>query len=435
MSLRVSNQSVAPAWADPASGSGSVATQAARAGGGVPGLDSARIDQAIGAFRSQFARAASDPQKFHQTLKTAFGSTYDKVAAEGLRQRALRGDFSWMPKVKFATRAELSGANGAYDRSSGTVYLAADLRSNPRLAAATLTEEVGHHIDTLVNKSDAAGDEGELFRRILGGEQLSAAQVAELKAENDHGTITVDGKTVEAEFFLGKVWKGIKKAAKSVGNAVKGAVKGVANGVKAVANGVAGAVKGVANGVKKVASGIWNGVKSVAKGAIGVVKNVASKVWDGIKGVAGFIGKGLSGITSFLWKALGKVGGGVMNAIFKISDALSAVGKGIGSAFSKVRDSLTIGLYKAVTGIGSFISKIPVLGSIAKGIGSAIWTGINGLANGIHAVGSFIGNGVQSALTWVGGVVNRGIGLVTNPGWVLEGPRGWIGAAGRLLGF
>jgi phage-related protein len=166
-----------------------------------------------------------------------------------------------------------------------------------------------------------------------------------------------------------------------------------------------------------------------------VVTSVASKVWDGVKGVASFLGNGISGITSFLWKALGTVGGGVLDTIFKISDALSGVVKGIGAAYSRVRDFMTLGLFKAITGIGSFISKIPVLGSVVKGVGSALWTSINAVADGIAAVQRGIGRAVTGAASWLGGVAFRGLGLLTNPGWVLDGPRGWIGAAGRLLGF
>ena len=140
-------------------------------------------------------------------MQTAFGDKYDKLAAESIRQQTLSGDFSWMPEVKVvdgSTLADTSGTQGsgvglgAYDSESDTIYLSEELLAgDPQKAVDILTEEVGHAIDTGINTSDSAGDEGELFAKLVGGENLSAAQIQAARSENDHGTIKIDGKTVE----------------------------------------------------------------------------------------------------------------------------------------------------------------------------------------------------------------------------------------------
>ena len=80
--------------------------------------------------------------------------------------------------------------------------------SDPVLAAQVYSEEAGHFLDTHVNRHDARGDEGEIFRRLLHGERLTHRELATIRAENDHGFIKVDLRDVEVEFWsLSKSWK------------------------------------------------------------------------------------------------------------------------------------------------------------------------------------------------------------------------------------
>lgn len=171
------------------------------------------------AFERQFAELAQDPDAFHQLLGKAFGN-YDREAAEALRQRALSGDFSWLPTVEFVPAGTLQGAHGAYDAEGGRVLLNSELISDPELLRATYAEEVGHHLDSLLNATDAPGDEGAIFRLLLSGQTLSATQLATLRAENDHATIVHDGRNVQVEFFLDTLLKAV------VGNATSTAVGG-----------------------------------------------------------------------------------------------------------------------------------------------------------------------------------------------------------------
>ncbi|WP_241759056.1 DUF4157 domain-containing protein [Pyxidicoccus parkwayensis] len=253
-------------------------------------------------FRREFGALAADKKKFHDTMRTVFGDGYNAMQAEQYRQKAQAGDFSWLPPVKQVPADQLNGANGAYDAEAGTVYINEDL--DPALAASTYVEEAGHHLDTKLNSKDAAGDEGELFRRILSGEKLSSAQVSEIRAENDKGTIYVDGKAREVEFW--NPFKAIGNAAKAVGNAVVGAAKTVGNAVvdaaktvgnavgtaaKAVGNAVGTAAKAVGNAAKWVGVRLFDGVRGLATGALNTVVGAFRNVGEGLGTFFGGVGK------------------------------------------------------------------------------------------------------------------------------------------------
>ena len=202
--------------------SGSIA--AAEAAGSTPqsGGEDAALQSITRQFQQRFRQQAGDKAAFHDLMRQSFGDTYDRQAAEAIRQRVLSGDFSWMPKVELVDSTNLQDVSGlqgggigkgAYSAGSDTIYLSRELlASNPAEAERILTEEVGHALDTRVNVSDAAGDEGEIFSRLSHGEKLSASDIAAARAENDSGTIIVDGQRVEVEFGLLKsIKKGVKK--------------------------------------------------------------------------------------------------------------------------------------------------------------------------------------------------------------------------------
>jgi pimeloyl-ACP methyl ester carboxylesterase len=196
-------------------------------------------------FRKQFGALAADTKQFHETMRGIFGEGHDSAKAEQYRQQALSGDFSWLPPVEFVDADVLGGAHGAYDSESGKVLLNRELQGDASLAAATYMEEAGHHLDAQLNTVDSRGDEGELFRRVLSGEKLSQAQVAEIRAENDKGTIQLHGRSVEVEFW--KPFKALKKAAQAVGNAIDKAADAVGNAAQWVGNKVSGIGKAIGN--------------------------------------------------------------------------------------------------------------------------------------------------------------------------------------------
>jgi hypothetical protein len=102
--------------------------------------------------------------------------------------------------------------------------------NDPARVAKVYSEEVGHFLDTQLKKSDTLGDEGELFRKLLAGEELSAADKIAIRADNDHGVINVNGKAIQVEYSIfDDIGKAVSGAAKAVGNAVSGAAKAVGN--------------------------------------------------------------------------------------------------------------------------------------------------------------------------------------------------------------
>lgn len=217
------------------------------------------LQQTIDEFEYQFTRVASDKDSFNTLMQTAFGDKYDTQAAETIRQQTLANDFSWMPDIKVvdgATLTDTSGLRagqtglGAYNSASDIIYLSKELLAgDPGRVVDILTEEVGHAIDSRVNTSDSAGDEGELFAKLVSGEHLSAAQIQVLRAENDHGTIVVDGERVEVEFFKLKIPNPVKLIKDNlidpvmenvVEPVVDNVTKPFVNGAETVANGIKG---------------------------------------------------------------------------------------------------------------------------------------------------------------------------------------------------
>lgn len=260
--------------------------------------DSAGLEAARSAVENNLTELASDPEKFHQTLTKSFGDNYDQAKAETIRQQVLSGDFSWMPEIKVvdaSVLADQSGqqtdgqALGAYSKDGDTIYISRQLlQSDPAKAAQILTEEVGHGLDARLNQSDAAGDEGDIFARLVGGESISDAELSTLRSENDSGTIMVDGKEVEVEYGF---FKSIKKAIKGVVSGVTGVVKSVGDGILKLAETNIGFIvdahKALGSAVKSAASvaGKFGGaLLSPFLAAVQVVhKGGLSKLWNGLK--------------------------------------------------------------------------------------------------------------------------------------------------------
>ena len=259
------------------------------------------LEAVVADVKANLASLAKDPEAFHAALSQAFGERYDKAEAENIRQQTLAGDFSWMPEIRVvdeATLQDTSGtqgagtALGAYDAAGDVIYISRELiDSDPAKAASILTEEVGHGLDARLNESDAAGDEGDIFARVVDGEDISAEELTALRAENDSGTIVVDGKEIEVEYgLLSKIKKAVKGFGEGISNAVKGAAKAVKKGFEKVMNSsLLSTVMSIAQlvpipivqlvargyNLAKAAYGVYQGVKhgslsAVLSGAAGV---------------------------------------------------------------------------------------------------------------------------------------------------------------------
>jgi len=308
----------------------------------------AAAEQVKSAFEEEFAAKAADKEEFDAFMQEVFGDNYDKDLAEQYRQQALAGDFSWLPDVQFVDADVLGGANGAYNAEDGVVYINRDLaESDPAAAAQTFVEEAGHHLDAMLNATDSQGDEGELFRRTLGGEQLSDQQVAEIRNENDIGTIVVDGRQVQVEFWnpFKAVGDAVKDVANAVGDAVKDVGKAVGDAAKAVGNAAVDAAKAVGNLAVEGAKAGFEIARAGVEAAWDLTRAAATAAWDLTVGAAKAVGKaagqvltgvkkGIEAYAQGIWDSVKDVGLGLWQATYGFASNLWR-GR-IGEAFSQV---------------------------------------------------------------------------------------------------
>lgn len=157
-----------------------------------------KSEVAMTLFKNEFGRLAQDSTAFHHLLQQTYGEKYNAGVAETLRSRTLQGDLSYLPDIEFVDPSVLGGNRGAYSQAEHAIYLNAQLP--PLEMALTYLEEAGHHIDSLMGPEDAAGDEGEVFQRLLMGEDPASVALSRAKGENDHGIIRNGEKTITVEF-------------------------------------------------------------------------------------------------------------------------------------------------------------------------------------------------------------------------------------------
>jgi hypothetical protein len=138
---------------------------------------------------------------FWNLFEIAFGTQYDHTVVTNLRSQWLVGDFSSFPQIEILDSSILGNANGAYGTSTNKIYLASDFLDTATDAniIAVLLEEYGHFVDAHINQKDSAGDEGDIFSRLVRGNILSAVTLQTLNSENDWATITIDGQSIEVE--------------------------------------------------------------------------------------------------------------------------------------------------------------------------------------------------------------------------------------------
>jgi hypothetical protein len=138
---------------------------------------------------------------FWNLFEIAFGKQYDHTVATNLRSQWLVGDFSSFPQIEILDSSILGNASGAYGTSTNKIYLASNFldTATDTDIIAVLLEEYGHFVDAHINQTDSAGDEGDIFSRLVRGNILSAETLQALKGENDWATITVGGQSIEIE--------------------------------------------------------------------------------------------------------------------------------------------------------------------------------------------------------------------------------------------
>ena len=140
-------------------------------------------------------------EDFWPRFERCFGSQHNQALAGELRRQWQEGDFGQLPEVEVLPQEVLGDAMGAYAIENRTIYLSDKLLGSFPTATAVdvLLEEIGHHVDALVNREDTPGDEGEIFSYAARNVQLSEQKLSDLKAEDDHSSLKLDNVTVQVE--------------------------------------------------------------------------------------------------------------------------------------------------------------------------------------------------------------------------------------------
>jgi Ca2+-binding RTX toxin-like protein len=147
---------------------------------------------------SQFASQGN----FLSVMTTAFGNRLNQQKLQALRQQWLSGNYSIIPEIQVLSHGELGSANGAYAAELDKIFVSSDFLATASSSQVTslLLEEVGHRIDQILNNGvDSAGDEGEIFSLLVTGNTLSPEMLAGLKAQNDHGFVSIRGRVIAVE--------------------------------------------------------------------------------------------------------------------------------------------------------------------------------------------------------------------------------------------
>ena len=163
------------------------------------------------------ARLRSDPRAWRRALGLAFGGKAAPAELDALARAGESGDLPLPARVRFLSSHEFAGhERGAYaGGEGGTVYLDERLLADPAALERVFAEEVGHHLDAVLGGPDARGDEGAIFAEALLGRaagrtrgaggadrpgETRSERLERLRTENDHGTLTVDGRQIAVEF-------------------------------------------------------------------------------------------------------------------------------------------------------------------------------------------------------------------------------------------
>ena len=91
-------------------------------------------------------------------------------------------DFSALPAVGTLSSQDIAGARGAYVEDLSQIFLNQEwlAEASDQEISAVLTEELGHHLDAVLNDFDTPGDEGEHFAKLLIHGELSDQSIAAL---------------------------------------------------------------------------------------------------------------------------------------------------------------------------------------------------------------------------------------------------------------
>jgi Ca2+-binding RTX toxin-like protein len=159
------------------------------------------LQQALRSATTALSNFAHQPN-FWQNFELAFGQDFDRIKATEIQQAAITQNF--MLPVEVLTDSAMGIATGAYAAATDTIYLRESFVEAGDISAisAVIVEELGHAIDSRVNKVETPGDEGAIFRLLVEGVKIAQDVLAELRAEDDWSTILVASKQLAVEMAV-----------------------------------------------------------------------------------------------------------------------------------------------------------------------------------------------------------------------------------------
>lgn len=137
---------------------------------------------------------------FWEDFELIFGTQFDRIIVENIRNQWVTGDFSNLPPIQIVSSQVLGDANGGYSVDTNTIYLSDFLiNGTPNQIITLLLEEIGHFIDAKVNQVDTLGDEGEYFASIIQQQTLSQQDLSRIKNEDDTAQVIFNNETINIE--------------------------------------------------------------------------------------------------------------------------------------------------------------------------------------------------------------------------------------------
>jgi large repetitive protein len=142
---------------------------------------------------SQIQAFLNRPDYLEQS-KIAFGqdvdrSTLDRLISDWQEQNTK------LPDIEILSAQILGKADGGFDTVNNKIYLARNFveRGNLTEIVPVLIEEIGHYLDSKIHPyADAAGDEGEIFSKLVRGISITAGEYVTLIHEDDRATIILN---------------------------------------------------------------------------------------------------------------------------------------------------------------------------------------------------------------------------------------------------
>jgi Ca2+-binding RTX toxin-like protein/pimeloyl-ACP methyl ester carboxylesterase len=171
----------------------------------VPFIDT--VFQAINASEYILSGLSGNSQRDY-IMGTAFG-LYNQESANQILTAWARNNFTNTPHIELVFGQNF---NGAYAKDNNTIYLSGEFlganKDNIEAVTGVLVEEVGHYLDSQINVQDAAGDEGDIFSRLVRGQSISEGELLGLKNEDDTGIIFINNQpiSIEQQNFYGGWW-------------------------------------------------------------------------------------------------------------------------------------------------------------------------------------------------------------------------------------